>query len=81
MARHRKISKWSPPESFTTHQFVTRVDGNGGFAVFETDDIASIALTCARFAPYLDFQVYPVLDWQAGMALLAEAAQGRDAAG
>ena len=31
-------SKWTIPDSTTYHQFVSRVDGNGGFAVVETDN-------------------------------------------
>ncbi len=64
------LAKWSPPESWTIHQWVTRIDGNGGFAVIETDDAASIALALTKFTPYLDFQVFPVLDFEAGVAVL-----------
>jgi hypothetical protein len=58
-------------------QFVTRADGNGGFAVVETDNLAGLALDNAKFSPYLDFSVYPVLDVQEGAALMAEAAEFR----
>jgi hypothetical protein len=30
------FSKWSPAADVTFHQFVQRVDGEGGFAVVET---------------------------------------------
>jgi hypothetical protein len=71
------LSKWSPHSGETIHQFVTRADGNGGFAVVETDNLAGLALDNAKFSPYLDFSVYPVLDVQEGAALLAEAAEFR----
>lgn len=54
------LSKWTP--STTIHQFVARVDGTGGFAVGETDDMAVLAKDCAIFGPYVDITVHPVLD-------------------
>jgi hypothetical protein len=71
------FSKWTPHSGETIHQFVARADGNGGFAVVETDNLAGLALDNAKFSPYLDFSVYPVLDIQEGAALLAEAAEFR----
>ena len=35
--------KWTPPSDFTIHQFVARVDGEGGFVVVEGDKPASQA--------------------------------------
>jgi Domain of unknown function (DUF3303) len=72
------FSKWSVPDGTVMHQFVGRVDGMGGFAVLETDDPASVALTCAKFAPYVEYQVYPVLDAEPSVAVMHEAAQFRD---
>ena len=34
------FSKWTPAEGTDFLQFVARVDGRGGFAVVETDDVA-----------------------------------------
>jgi hypothetical protein len=65
------FSKWTP--STTVHQFVSRVDGGGGFAVGESDDPAAIARDCAIFSPYLDFEVHPVLDMEEGAAVLTAA--------
>ena len=56
------FSTWSPPQSSTYHQFVGRVDGGGGFAVVETDNPADLVDTRAKFAPILDYQIYPVVD-------------------
>jgi Protein of unknown function (DUF3303) len=44
------------------HQWVQRCDGNGGFAVVETDDQADLFRDLAVWAPWLDFEVVPVLD-------------------
>lgn len=56
------FSKWSPthPEHF--HAFLGRIDGNGGFAVVETDDPAEIARDTAPFTAWFEFSVYPVMD-------------------
>jgi hypothetical protein len=55
-------SKWTPPESTTFHQFVGRLDGGGTFAVIETDNPADLAATTSKFGPFVDYQVYPVVD-------------------
>ena len=71
------FSKWSPPSDQTFHQFVVRADGRGGFAVIETDNLASLALGNFKFDPFLEFAVYPVLDVQEGAGLVAEAVEFR----
>ena len=58
------FSKWSPAAGATFHQFVGRVDGQGGFSVVETDDPRLIATDTAKFAPWFEFHVYPVVDIQ-----------------
>jgi hypothetical protein len=55
-------SKWSPPKGTTFHQFLGRLDGGGTFAVVETDNPAEIAETTSQFGPYVEYQLYPVLD-------------------
>ena len=56
------FSKWSPshPEHFQA--FLGRVDGNGGFAVVETEDPSEIARDTAPFTPWFEFHVYPCLE-------------------
>jgi hypothetical protein len=71
------FSKWAPSSNTTFHQFVLRVDGEGGFAVTESDDPASAARDVAKFAPFLEYTIYPVLDVAAGAAILAEGAEWR----
>jgi hypothetical protein len=61
----------------TFHQFLERADGRGGFAVVETDDLAGLALGHHKFSPWLEFALYPVLDYADAVGLLAEAAEFR----
>src|SRR5919199_277204 len=56
------FSKWTPPSSATIHQFVGRLDGNGGFLVVETDNAADLADGPSKFGPFFDYQIYPVVD-------------------
>jgi hypothetical protein len=58
------FSKWAPSENATFHQFLGRVDGRGGFAVVETDDINTIARDMAIFGAFFDMSVYPCLEIQ-----------------
>ena len=56
------FSKWTPDPSVTFHQFVTRADGQGGFAVLETDDARHLLRDAGLFSPWLEFSAYPVVD-------------------
>jgi hypothetical protein len=56
------FSKWTPSEGANFKEFLGRVDGQGGFAVVETDDASLIATDVAPFASWFDFTVYPVLE-------------------
>jgi len=56
------FSKWQPPASSTFHQFVGRLDGNGGVAVVETDDPADLLDGTGKFGTNNEFQLYPVVD-------------------
>lgn len=55
-------SKWTMPASTTYHQFVSRVDGNGGFAVIETDNLMDLVGDIGKLSPLLEYQVYPVVE-------------------
>ena len=65
------FGKWTPSANML--QFVSRVDGRGGYAVAETDDPAALAKDCAIFSPFLDFDLHPVLDIEQGAAALQAA--------
>ena len=71
------FSKWTPASDVTIHQFVLRIDGEGGFAVTEGEDPASGAREIAKFSPFLEYAVYPVLDVAEAAAIGAEAAEWR----
>jgi hypothetical protein len=66
------FSKWEPAAGTTFHQFVGRIDGDGGFAIVETDNPTELLTETAKFAPFNIFQVYPVVD----MGEWAQASQG-----
>ena len=70
-------SKWTPSSDVTYHQFVLRVDGEGGFAVTEGDDPATGAREIAKFSPFLEYTVYPVLDVAEAAGIAAEAVEWR----
>ena len=74
------FSKWAPAEGTTFVQFVGRVDGRGGFAVVETDDITLVARDMAIFSVFFDMRVYPVLDIQESARIAAEAVEFRNSA-
>jgi hypothetical protein len=71
------FSKWTPSSDTTFHQFVARVDGEGGFAVTESDDPATAARDIAKFAPFFEYTIYPVLDVAEAVGILAEAVEWR----
>ena len=71
------FSKWQPSEAVNYLQFVGRVDWRGGFAVVETDDPDALSKDAAIFAPFLDYQIHPVLDIQEAAAHAGEAIEFR----
>jgi hypothetical protein len=72
------FSKWAPSEGTTFVQFVGRVDGGGGFAVVETDDITLVARDMAIFSAFFEMSVYPVLDIQQSAQIGAAAVEFRN---
>ena len=56
------FGKWTPSETVTYGEFLSRLDGNGGFAVVETDDPSAIAKDIAPFGVWFEFTVHPVLE-------------------
>jgi hypothetical protein len=71
------FSKWSPAAGATFHQFLTRLDGEGGFSVVETDDPRLILGDTAKFSPWFEFHVYPVMDIMEGVPVFSEAVEFR----
>jgi Protein of unknown function (DUF3303) len=72
------FSKWSPPSGVTFHQFVSRLDTGGGYAVVETDDPKLVAEGPAKFGPWFDFEVVPVVDITEAVPIAHEAIAFRD---
>lgn len=78
LARSLEVfSKWAPAEGTNFVQFLGRVDGRGGFAVVETDDVALIARDTAIFGAFLNMSVYPVVDIQESARIAGEAVEFR----
>lgn len=69
------FSKWAPNPGVTFHEFLSRVDANGGYAVVETDDPRLIAHDMAIFGSWFDMRVHPVLEIGDGAAIGGEAVQ------
>lgn len=61
----------------TIHQFVVRIDGEGGFAVVENDNAADLARTFFKFAPFNQYTAYPVVDIDEGLQYAREASESR----
>ena len=69
------LANWAPSDKATIHQWVQRCDGNGGFAVVENDDQAELFRDLAVWAPWLDFDVVPVIDIGDATPITQEALQ------
>jgi Protein of unknown function (DUF3303) len=74
-------SKWTPPASMTLHQFVSRVDGRGGFSVVETDNPADLIETTSKFTPFADYDIFPVVDIADGVQAAQAAVEFRASIG
>ena len=71
-AAQKLLSKWTPSPSATIHQWVQRCDGNGGFAVIENENAADMYRDLTVWNPWLEFQVYPVIDIVESMPITTE---------
>jgi hypothetical protein len=71
------LSKWQPSATTTIHQFVTRIDGGGGFGVAETDKPDDLLEITAIFSPYFDYQIYPVVDFAGAIPTFQRAMEFR----
>ncbi|MCW1958553.1 MAG: DUF3303 domain-containing protein [Mycobacterium sp.] len=72
------FSKWTPPQGATFHQWVSRVDGNGGCAVIETDNVADLLDGVAKFAFINQFEVHPVIGIDEAMQALQKGVDFRE---
>jgi hypothetical protein len=75
-ARGLEITRnWTPPPGITIHQFVLRIDGQGGFAVADSDHPADIARDLLKFSGVDEYTVYPVIDFDEGVRVAGEAVE------
>ena len=61
------MAKWRRPEGVQIHQFLVRAGSTGGYAVFETEDLAAVHEATAVFSGF-NFHIDPVLDIDAALA-------------
>ena len=71
-------SKWTFPGDATVHQYVLRVDGEGGFVIADHDDLIGLAQGLFKLTPFLEYTVYPVIDATEALPLLTEAVEFRN---
>ena len=72
------FAKWQIPGDQNFLQFLARVDGQGGYAVVETDNPASLADAPAKFSTWLEFDIDPVIDIMDNVAVIAAGAEFRE---
>jgi len=56
------LGKFSPSDPTQIKEWVDRVDGEGGFALLESDDPISMMRDIAIWIPMLRFELHPVVD-------------------
>jgi Protein of unknown function (DUF3303) len=62
-------SYWTPSSDTAIHQFVSRIDGQGGFAFVESDNPSDLAETIFKFGTVYDCTVYPVIDFDEALRI------------
>ncbi len=72
------FAKWQIPADQNFLQFLARTDGQGGYAVVETDNPASLADAPAKFSTWLEFDIDPVIDIMDNVAVTAAGAEFRE---
>ncbi len=70
------LSKFEP--SMDILQWVDRIDGEGGFAVFDADDPVAMHRDIEIWATMLRFKLHPVLDIADAVPAQLEAIEFRD---
>jgi Protein of unknown function (DUF3303) len=70
------LSKFAP--SVEISMWVDRLDAQGGFALFETDDPSAILKDIAIWAPLVRFELHPVMDVGDATPIQQEAIDFRD---
>lgn len=72
------MREWRRPDGVTIHEFVVRAGESGGFAVFETEDLAVVHKATTAFSGF-NFHIDPVIDMDRALAANGVAVEWRDA--
>ena len=72
------FGKWQAPADQNWIQFLNSLDGQGGFAVIETDNAAGLLAEVSKFSTWNEFTIVPVVDIGEGVTLGAAAAEFRE---
>ena len=72
------FAKWQPPSDVTFLQFVLKVDGQGGAAVVETENPATLLNICSTFVAWNAAEVIPVVDVTDAVPLVQAAVEFRE---
>ena len=59
---------WEPPIEFSAHW--ARADGDGGIAIFEAESAAQVLEGLAPWAPWLKFDVIPIVPIEDAVPIL-----------
>jgi hypothetical protein len=54
--------QWKPPAGVEIKAFYSLADGSGGIVISEATSAAAILEAISPFAPYLDYNVTPIVD-------------------
>ncbi|HEY8515548.1 MAG TPA: DUF3303 family protein [Candidatus Binatia bacterium] len=65
---------WQPPPGITIRGHYLGAHG-GDFVILETDSIEALIEATGAWAPFIEYQVTPIVEAQAGVPMLARAEQ------
>lgn len=71
------MRRWRRPQGVLIHEFLVRAGESGGYAVFETDDLAAVHEATLAFSGF-NFHIDPVLDIDVALAAAGLAIEWRD---
>jgi len=72
------FAKWQAPADQNFLQFLGRIDGEGGYAVVETDNPSGLADAPSKFGTWLEFEIVPVVDIMDDVAAIAAGIEFRE---
>jgi hypothetical protein len=74
-------ANWQPPEGIGIKMHVLGPDGGGGFVLFEADSSEAVLEGIApSSAVIMDYEIVPVVEVEAGVAILEKGIAAREAA-